>query len=69
MSNDDNNSPDFNTSKTTRSISEDTAVGMPVGLPVDVDMNEDEDTLTYEIVMTVTGGGTRHVVTEVWHPR
>ena len=46
----DNNSPDFNTSKTTRSIPEDTAVGMPVGLPVDVDINEDEDTLTYEIV-------------------
>ena len=54
VSNDDNNSPDFNTSKTTRMIPEDTAVGMPVGEPVDVDRNEDGDILTYEIVKIKT---------------
>lgn len=50
VSNTLNNSPDFNASKTTRTIPEDTAVGMPVGDPVDVDRNEDGDVLTYEIV-------------------
>ena len=50
VSRNDNNSPDFNASETTRSIPESTAVGMAVGLPVDVDRNEDDDTLTYEIV-------------------
>ena len=58
VSNDDNNSPDFNTSKTTRMIPEDTAVGMPVGEPVDVDRNEDSDVLTYEIVTVDVKGGT-----------
>ena len=33
-------------------VNEDTAVGMPVGDPVDVDRNEDDDVLTYEIVMS-----------------
>ena len=50
VSNADNNSPDFNASETDREIPEDTAVGMPVGDPVDVDRNEDDDVLTYEIV-------------------
>ena len=52
----DNNSPDFNQSETTREIPEDTAVGMPVGDPVDVDRNEDGDVLTYEIVTDNTTG-------------
>ena len=49
--NDDNNSPDFQASNTERTIPEDTAVGDPVGLPVMVRVNEDNDTLTYELVM------------------
>ena len=49
--------PDFNQSETTREIPEGTAVGMPVGDPVDVDRNEDNDVLTYEIVMTVEDNG------------
>ena len=53
-----NNSPDFNVSKTTREVPEDTAVGMPVGDPVDVDRNEDGDVLTYEIVMVAESAGT-----------
>ena len=44
-----NNSPDFNTGKTTREIPENTAVGMPVGMPVDVGQNEDGDVLTYSL--------------------
>ena len=44
-----NNSPDFNANKTTREIPESTAVGMPVGDPVDVDRNEDNDVLTYSL--------------------
>ena len=47
----DNNSPDFRADKTERTIPEDTAVGEPVGLPVMVRVNEDNDTLTYELVM------------------
>ena len=58
VSNADNNSPDFNTSTTEREIPEDTAVGMPVGEPVDVDRNEDGDVLSYEIVMVNVAGGT-----------
>ena len=50
-----NNSPDFRASKTTRTIPEDTAVGDPIGRPVAVDINEDNDTLTYELVMLVEG--------------
>ena len=58
VSNEMNNSPDFNASEVTRSIPEDTAVGDPVGEVVDVDRNEDFDTLTYEIVeVRVTGDG------------
>ena len=52
VTDEDNNSPDFNQNETTREIPEDTAVGMPVGDVVDVDRNEDSDVLTYEIVMT-----------------
>ena len=44
-----NNSPDFNANKATREIPENTAVGMPVGDPVDVDRNEDGDVLTYSL--------------------
>lgn len=44
-----NNSPDFNANKTDREIPEDTAVRMPVGDPVDVDRNEDDDVLTYSL--------------------
>ncbi len=51
----ENNSPDFNSNVATRSVPEDTAVGMPVGAPVMVDTNEDGDVLTYEIVMSTTG--------------
>ena len=35
VSDDDNNSPDFQASRTTRTIPEDTAKGADVGLPVD----------------------------------
>ena len=52
----DNNSPDFNQSETTREIPEGTAVGDPVGDPVDVDRNEDNDVLTYEIFLNTAGG-------------
>ena len=45
-----NNSPDFNLSKTTRSIPENSAVDTAVGLPVDVDRNEDGDILTYQVL-------------------
>ena len=54
VSNASNNSPDFNANKTTRSILENTAVGMPVGEPVDVDQNEDDDILTYSLVTNIT---------------
>lgn len=52
-----NNSPDFNTNAADRSIAESAAVGDPIGLPVDVDRNEDGDDLTYELVM-IAGAGT-----------
>ena len=45
----DNNSPDFNQNTTTRTVPENTAVGSDVGDEVDVDQNEDRDTLTYEL--------------------
>ena len=44
-----NNSPDFNQNKTTRTVPENTAVDQNVGAPVDVDQNEDNDVLTYEL--------------------
>ena len=44
----DNNSPDFNQDTTTRTVTEDAAIGTAVGDEVDVDRNEDNDTLTYE---------------------
>ena len=46
---DENNSPDFRHDTTARSVPEDTAVGANVGAPVEVDTNEDNDTLTYEL--------------------
>ena len=50
MHDDQNNSPDFKISETTRTVPEDTDVGDPVGPPVDVLTNEDNDILTYEIL-------------------
>ena len=50
-----NNSPDFRHSTATRTIDEDAAVGDPVGRVVEVDINEDHDTLTYELVMAEEG--------------
>ena len=49
VSDDDNNSPDFTDNETTRMVPEDTAVGEPVGAPVEVDINEDSDRLTYTL--------------------
>ena len=46
---DQNNSPDFRQDTTARSVPEDTAVGADVGDVVDVDTNEDNDTLTYTL--------------------
>ena len=54
-----NNSPDFNADtlaldETTRTVPEDTKVGDPImGGPVVVDVNEDGDVLTYEILKSV----------------
>ena len=50
VSHDANNSPDFAANKATREIAEDAAIGDPVGAPVVVVHNEDDDILTYEIV-------------------
>ena len=50
----DNASPDFESNSTTRSIPENTSVGSPVGQPVIVDINEDNDVLTYELVMEIS---------------
>ena len=65
-----NNSPDFNTNETTRSIPEDTVIGGAVGIPVDVDRNEDGDILTYEIVKLRVGdtGATPSDATTVGNP-
>ena len=52
VSDDANNSPDFNASRATREIAEDASKGDPVGAPVAVMQNEDDDILTYEIVDT-----------------
>ena len=49
VSDDDNNSPDFNQDRTTRTVREDAGLGTAVGDQVDVDQNEDSDTLTYEL--------------------
>ena len=46
---DRNNSPDFRQDSTARSVPEDTAVGANVGAAVRVDLNEDNDTLTYTL--------------------
>ena len=42
-----NNSPDFSVSETAREVPEDTAVGMPVGAPVQVTTVENGEVLTY----------------------
>ena len=47
---DSNNSPDFSHNKTTRTIAEDAAIGDAVGRVVEVDINEDGDELSYELV-------------------
>ena len=47
---DQNNSPDFRLAETPRTVPEDTDVGDPVGQPVVVLTNEDNDILTYEIL-------------------
>ena len=47
----DNASPDFTSNDTTRSIPENTSVGSLVGQPVIVDTNEDNDVLSYELLM------------------
>ena len=44
-----NNSPAFRVNSTERDVPEDTAVGMPVGLPVNVEQNDDDDVLTYQL--------------------
>ena len=54
VSNEDNNSPDFTHNTTKRTVPESTAVGDPVGRPVVVDTNEDNDILTYELVAVIT---------------
>ena len=50
-----NNSPDFAAAETSRTVPENIEVGMPVEDVVDVDRNEDDDTLTYELVIETTG--------------
>ena len=50
-----NNSPDFAAADTPRTVPENIEVGMPVGDAVDVDRNEDDDILTYELVIETTG--------------
>ena len=50
---DQNNSPDFKISETTRTVPEDTGVGDPVGPSVVVLTNEDNDILTYEILTAI----------------
>ena len=52
VSDPDNASPDFASNDTTRSIPENTSVGSLVGRPVIVAINEDNDVLTYGLVMT-----------------
>ncbi len=47
VADDANNSPDFRNAETTRTIPENAAVGTNVGRPVIVDVNEDNDVLTY----------------------
>ena len=56
VADEDNNSPDFRGARTTRTVPEDTPVGDPVSSPVMVDINEDDDVLTYEIVAKVKTG-------------
>ena len=56
VSDEDNNSPDFRAARTTRTVPEDTPVGDLVSSPVMVDIKEDGDVLTYEIVTKVKTG-------------
>ena len=48
--NDDNNSPDFRESSTTRTVAENIAGGSDIGRQVMVNVNEDNDTLTYQLL-------------------
>ena len=50
-----NNSPDFDDDTDSRTVSEDIMVGAEVGAPVIVDVNEDNDILTYQFVATDSG--------------
>ena len=60
-----NNSPGFPQGSLTRTVPEDIAVGDPVGRPVQVILNEDNDILTYELVTSGTGDdGNSDVETE-----
>ena len=49
-----NNSPGFPTGDAMRTVREDIAVGDPVGAPVRVILNEDDDVLTYSMLTTTT---------------
>ena len=49
VANADNNSPDFRESSTTRTVAENIAGGSDIGRPVMVNVNEDNDTLTYQL--------------------
>ena len=60
-----NNSPDFAAAETPRTVPENIEVGMPVGDAVDVDRNEDNDILTYELVTETTGDNGNHDVMEL----
>ena len=60
-----NNSPDFAAAETSRTVPENIEVGMPVEDVVDVDRNEDDDILTYELVIETTGvNGNADVILE-----
>ena len=60
-----NNSPDFAAAETSRTVPENIEVGMPVEDVVDVDRNEDNDILTYELVTKTTGdNGNADVILE-----
>ena len=60
-----NNSPDFAAAETSRTVPENIEVGMPVEDVVDVDLNEDDDILTYELVIETTGvNGNADVILE-----
>ena len=60
-----NNSPDFNVGTVTRTVPEDTAVGMPAGEPVDVATIEDGDVLTYSLDNDADAGNGVNLVSDV----